>query len=332
MNADTSTVPHRRADIFVSIVAVMDGTVSGARDFLQRSHAEIAARYANYEFILVDNGLAAEELIGVRDGLAELPCIRVVRLSRPSSADTAFFAGLEAAIGDFVITMSPMHDPVLAVPEMIALLRNGNDVVQGESTEPIGGSALHVFSRRLFYWYNRKYLGVSIPSRATYFMGLTRRAVNSLTASTRSHRYLRHLVRDIGFKIERYFYTPIVGPDRRRTIKSGYNEAVEMVTSYSTHPLRVVTVVGVVAAFVNLLYAIYAVVYRLVSSEVAEGWASTSVQLSVMFFIICLILAALSEYVGRILTETRREPSYFVMEELESETLIADLERRNVSD
>lgn len=331
MSGEIQSPPERRADIFVSLVAVLDPTLTDAGDFVRRSHAVVSGRYANYELVLVDNGLTPEQLVEVRECLDELACIRVVRLSRHSSTDIAFFAGLEAAIGDYVVTMSPAHDPVETIPDIVDRLRGGIDVVQGESTESIGGSGLSIFARRLFYWYNRRYLGVNIPSRATYLMGLTRRAVNSLTASSRSHRYVRHLVRDIGFRIDRFFYTPIVGPDKRRTLTAGYTEAVEMVTSYSTHPLRVVTIVGVIAAFLNVIYAIYVVIIRLVLSEVAEGWASTSLQLSLMFFIICLILAALSEYIGRILTETRREPAYFVMEELESETLIADLERRNVS-
>jgi hypothetical protein len=185
--------------------------------------------------------------------------------------------------------------------------------------------------RRLFYWYNRRFLGIDIPLRATYLIGLTRRAVNPLTASQRSHRYLRHLIRFIGFRLTDYSYSPTEGPSRRRTFKAGYTEAIEMVSSYSTHPLRVVTVVGVLAGLFNLLYAVYVIVVRLVADRVAEGWTTTSLQLSLMFFVISVIIAVQAEYIGRILTETRREPSYFVMEELESETLIADLERRNVS-
>ena len=50
-----------------------------------------------------------------------------------------------------------------------------------------------------------------------------------------------------------------------------------------------------------------------------------------MFFLVCIILAVQSEYLGRILVETRNEPSYLVMEELESDVLIADPDRRNVS-
>ena len=114
-------------------------------------------------------------------------------------------------------------------------------------------------------------------------------------------------------------------------MKSGYVEAIEMISSYSTHPLRVLTALATLAALFNLFYAVYVVAIQFFVANIVEGWTTTSLQLSLMFFVICGVLAVQSEYLGRILTETRREPTYVIMEELESETLIADLKRRNVS-
>lgn len=318
-------------DIFVSVVAVIDQSARDVHDFVRRVFGELSTRYTNYEIIVVDAGAKPEDLADLRAILGEVPCVRVLRLSRRTDVDTAIFAGLESAVGDHVVVISPANDPVEAIADIVALQREGHDIVQGVSTLPIDSNLIGRMGRRLFYWYNRRFLDVDIPTRATYLTGLTRRAVNSLTASQRSHRYLRHLIRVIGFRLTSYTYTPEQGPSRRRTFKAGYMEAIEMVSSYSTHPLRVVTIIGVLAGLFNLLYAVYVIVVRLVSDRVAEGWTTTSLQLSLMFFVVSVIIAVQAEYIGRILTESRREPSYFIMEELESETLIADLERRNVS-
>lgn len=320
-----------RADIFVSVVSVVNAASEGIGSFLTDLHREVSSRYANYELIVVDNGLTQSELIDARAVLTQLPCIRVLRLSRRFSADNAIFAGLESAIGDYVVVMSPSRDPVDAIPRVVQQVQGGNDIVQGVSSAPIGGSWVNRTGRRLFYWYNRRYLGVDIPTRATALYGFTRRAVNTLTATSRSHRYVRHLARHVGYQIGEFIYEPKKGAARQRTIKSGYVEAIEMISSYSTHPLRVFTVVGALAALFNLLYAMYVVAVNLVVADVVEGWTTTSLQLSLMFFVICSVLAVQSEYIGRILTEARREPTYVIMEELESETLISDLQRRNVS-
>jgi hypothetical protein len=320
-----------RADIFVSVVAVADGASEGIDEFLTSLHREVSRQYANYELIIVDNGLTQTELIAVRSVLAKLACIRVLRLSRRFTLDNAVFAGLESAIGDYVVVMSPAHDPVDALAPIVQQLQGGADMVQGISSVPIGGSLVSRTGRRLFYWYNRRYLRLNIPTRATALFGFTRRAVNTLTATSRSQRYLRHLVRHVGYQIAEYSYEPKNTLARERTVKSGYVEAIEMISSYSTHPLRVVTMLGSLAALFNLFYALYVIVVAVVGAGVVEGWTTTSLQMSLMFFVICSVLAVQSEYIGRILTETRNEPTYMVMEELESETLISDLKRRNVS-
>jgi glycosyltransferase involved in cell wall biosynthesis len=328
MDLDEVPVPVRE-DTFVTVVAVVDEHTTAVVDLTRDAQTLLNSRYANYELVLVDNGLTSEQLIGLVDQLHVLPCIRIIRLSRRYSADTAIFAGLEAAIGDYVVVMTLGVDPVSAVPEVVTLNAAGHDIVQGLSTQrPVGG-ALTRFGRSMFYRYNRSRLGIDIPVDATNLVGLTRRAVNSLTNVSRNHRYLRHLIRHIGFRVVDYRYAP----DTAMLQRSGLvREAVEMISSYSTHPLRMVTIAGVLAAGVNLLYAVYVVAVNIFSPSVERGWTTTSLQLSLMFIIISVILAVQSEYIGRILTESRREPSYFVTEELESDTLLSDLGRRNVSD
>ena len=323
--------PTVRADVFVSVISVVDAASEGIDSFLADLHVVVSSRYANYELIVVDNGLSPSELVRVRTLLAQLRCIRVLRLSRRFTVDNAIFAGLESAIGDFVVVMTPAHDPVDVVPQVVEQIQNGNDIVQGISSVPIGGSWVSRTGRRVFYWYNRRYLRVDIPIRAMTLLGLTRRAVNTLTATSRSHRYVRYLVGQVGYHIAQFTYEPKIGPKRQRTMKAGYIEAVEMISSYSTHPIRVLTILGALAALFNLVYAVYVVVVNFVVADVVEGWTTTSLQLSLMFFVICSVLAVQSEYIGRILTETRNDPSYIIMEELESETLISDLHRHNVS-
>ena len=321
-----------REDIFVSVVAVLDSSTRDVESFVRSLDVEVGTRYANYEVLLIDNGIYDSELVDLRSLLTQLPCIRVLRLSRRFTMDNAVFAGLEAAIGDYLVVLNPTHDPAAVISDVVSMLReDGMDIVQGMSTVPLGGTWLGGVTRRAFYWYNRRFLQVDIPTRATQLTGLTRRAVNTLTATTRSHRYLRHLIRHVGYQISDLRYLPAEGPSRKRTVRSDYVEAVEMISSYSTHPLRVVTILGAAAACLNLVYAVYVLGVSVLVGGVVEGWTTTSLQLSLMFFAIGIVLAIQSEYIGRILTETRHEPSYVIMEEIESETLIADLERRNVS-
>lgn len=317
-------------DVFVSVVTVVDadsrdvgGLITGVQELLSRN-------YTNYELILVDNGLRPETVAELRGLLREVPCVRVLRLSKHFPYDTAVFSGLESAIGDFVVVIEADRDPVDWVPTLVAGLLAGNDIVQGTSTAPALGSALHRAGRSVFYWYNRRALGVVIPRRATYFTAFTRRAVNSLLSSDRQYRYLRHLMRHIGYTILEVPYSPRASAGRDRGFIASARDAVEMVTSYSIRPLRVVAVAGVVVAALNLVYAIYVVATFLSVEGVERGWTTTNLQLSIMFFCLFLSLAVVSEYIARLLAESRREPAYFVMEELTSDRLLADETRRNI--
>lgn len=320
-----------RADVFVSVVTILDDGVEDPAGRIRSMSAAIAARYRNYEVVIIDNQLSSETLMMIRQLLPTVPCLRILRLSRRSTVDAAVFAGLEASIGDYIVVTALAYDPESAVLDVIEMLRSGSDVVEGLSDGPLGGGIVTQIGRRAFYWYNRRFLNVDIPARSTYLTGLTRTAANSLGAAGRTHRYLHHLIRYVGFHVETHRYSLLNANARRVSSRPKGWDAVEMVSSYSTHPLRVVTLIGVIAAMLNLLYALYVIVVTLVLAHVAQGWPTTSLQLSIMFFIICLILAVQAEYMGRILSESRRESGYFITEELESETVIADTERRNVA-
>lgn len=317
-------------DIFVSVVIVLRPETDGVEGYIKELFKLLHSSYTNFEMVLIDNGTSNEELQAVVHLLSELPCIRLIRLSRQLDFDTALFAGLDVSIGDFVCTLDPATDPVVTVTDLVEKNRY-SDVVQGVSKIPIASVFGTQLGRRLFYWYNRKYLGIDIPLNATYYASYSRRAVNSLTASTnRYQRHVRHMARRVGFSYTTYDYKPLQNPSSQRKLRTGVMEALEIVASYSTHPLRFVTWLGVIAGAVNVLYAFYVLALNLLGKNLTPGWTSTSMQLSLMFFILFIVLIILSEYIGRILIETHREPSYLVLDELTSEVAVADTSRKNV--
>jgi hypothetical protein len=107
--------------------------------------------------------------------------------------------------------------------------------------------------------------------------------------------------------------------------------AVGIVVSNSTHPLRVVTWLGLVASGLNMIYMLYVVAIYLFKHSVAEGWATLSLQISGMFFCLFLFMSVLCEYIGRIVSEVRTRPLYHMLEERNSSVVIAHEERRNVA-
>lgn len=331
-NEIIKTVPVNRyvQDIFVSVVVVIGLDSNLVESYVRRLSSTLRDNYSNYEILIIANDVSIHEMNDVKSILDELPCIRLIVLSKEHDTDTAIFAGLEAAIGDYVCTLDQTLDPTEIIPEMITKNRE-YDIVQGVSSTPVKSLVGTGSGRKLFYWYNKHFMHIDIPVNATYLMAFNRKAINAITGSNRDHRHIRHLVRVIGFKLGALIYTPASSPSRRRSFRSGTVEALETITSYSTHPLRVVSWFGVSASFLNLIYAFYVLVINLLHKNVAEGWTTTSLQLSGMFFLLFLGVVILSEYINRILSEQRNDQKYLVDDEFSSTVSIADTERKNVT-
>ncbi|MEI6851147.1 MAG: glycosyltransferase [Candidatus Saccharibacteria bacterium] len=325
----SQSIKIHRQDIFVSTVVVVRSEPKEVNKYITKLQKLLNLNYTNYEIIIVDNGISVEEIKSITYLLAELPCIRIIKLSNLLKYDSAVFAGLEVSIGDCVCTLDPAIDPVEEIPNFIEKNKY-YDVVQGISMIPILGVFGSGLGRKFFYWYNRKYIGIDIPINATHFASYSRRAINSLNSYGRNYRHIRHLARRIGYGYTTQEYTPTDNPSNQRRLKNGVFEALEIVTSYSTHPLRFVTWLGLFAGIINVVYACYIVVLNISLSNLAPGWTSTSMQLSLMFFVLFIIIVILSEYIGRIITESYREPNYLVADELVSTVALANVDRRNI--
>jgi len=329
-NKKRSPTEKELEDIFVSVVIIADAEVRKLSDYITDVSRKFEKSYTNYEILLINNGADENEVASVMSLLDVLPCIRAITLSQRTKHDTAIFAGLEAAIGDYVCTVNPAVDPIDDISDLVSLNRK-HDVVQGVSKVAIAGVLGSKLGRNLFYWYNRRHMNIDIPVNATYFASYSRRAVNSLTSTHRSHRHIRQLVRLIGFKPVILEYEPKQNPGNHRSLRTSVLEALEIATSYSTHPLRFVTWLGAFAGLANVGYVGYVIAINLTKANVIEGWTTSSLQLSGMFFVLFMIMVILAEYIGRILVESRHEPQYYAADESSSTISIADVSRRNIA-
>lgn len=319
------------SDIFVTTVLVADEYAEDMAPKIKTLAGLLRARYSNYEIVLIDNGLRLVELKAVRELLPKVACIRVIRLSRSHDTDTAIFAGVEASIGDYVCTLYN-DDPVELVPEFMAEAQK-HDIVFGIATNLKRKSYVEEMGARLLYWYSKRFMHINVPRGSTYFICMNRSAANALTRSGRFMRHIRHMAKRVGFDSTNLKYKLASGGRAYHRLGAStlWSRAIDLVSNYSSHPLRMVTYFGIFAGLMNVFYAFYVVAVNLSEDDIAQGWTTLSLQSSLMFFILFLILALLAEYIGKILNETQQEPPYHIMQELSSTVSIADETRRNVT-
>ena len=276
--------------------------------------------------MLVDDGSTDGTAAAVQPLLKRIQRVRYLKLSRPFGRDVALSAGIESAIGDFVVTLDPRTDPVEVVPQMIDLCRKSGGIVHGMAENPLERSWVRDSFGSLFRGYCRRHLGVAIKRGVGDLRVMSRQAVNALLQVREQSRYLRVLTLTLGYQHEFFPYTIRLRPGGPRVTpwRAEVLTAIDLLAANSRHPLRLVAAAGLLGAFLNLLYAGYVVTIFLLKPTVAAGWTTLSLQVSGMFFFVCLILAVLSEYVGTILGEVRGRPLYFIAQEANSSVLLED--------
>jgi dolichol-phosphate mannosyltransferase len=332
MNANKSSKKTTITDCFVSVVAPLYNDEAIVEDFITEVTDVLSSRYSNYELVLVDDGSTDKTINTVELLLKRTECTRLIILSRNYGEEIAISAGLDSAIGDFVVVMLPDSDPPQLIPEMVSLGRSGNGVVFGVLKNYQDQPWWSRVGSDLFHWYCERALNLNFPKYSTQFKVLSRQAVNAITQIRDRYRYIRIFTSFVGYSNITIEYEPKhrSGKPRQRGFLESVNLAIDIVVANSKHPLRFVTMLGLLASILNLMYIGYIILVNIFKRNVMEGWTTSSLQNAGMFFFILLILTVISEYIGRILEETKDRPLYYVIDEKTSSVMLSSPEIRNV--
>lgn len=308
----------------ISVVAPLatDATPAAVEAFVDETVAVLRGVVNHYEIVLVDDGAPAETADRVRALLARHDFVRFLRLSRHFGEETAITAGLDVAIGDYIIVMLPNMDPPSLIPEFFERARTEADIVYGvrlhRKSEPFWYRA----GARVFYWYINSVVGAGIPENSTQFRCMSRQVVNAITQIRGPDQYLRLLTSYIGFRKQALPYAPInrSGQPTVRPKGEAVHLARALIMDHTTHPLRIVLRVGVLAAVVNAVWV-----------AMRSGLGGQTLSSALGLLLLTVMIATIGEYVGGLSRRLRDRPAYYVREEHTSSVLLRE-DRKNVVD
>jgi polyisoprenyl-phosphate glycosyltransferase len=312
------------AESLISIVAPLEADQPEAIEaFVDETVAVLRGLVTHYEIILVDDGAREETVERVRALLGRHDFLRFLRLSRHFGEETAIGAGLDLAIGDYVIVMMPNMDPPALIPEFFERGRGNTDIVYGirlhRKNEPLWYRA----GAHLFYWYINSVVKAGIPEDSTQYRCMSRQVVNAIGQIRGPDQYLRLLTSYIGFRKEGLPYAPInrTGAPTNRPKGEAVRLARALVMDHSTHPLRTVVWGGVAIALLNAIVV------------TTGGWRlhddRSTIHGALAFLVLAWMIALVGEYVGGLSQRMRDRPAYYVREEHTSSVLLRE-ERKNV--
>ena len=307
--------PRSRTGRLLSIVVPMHNEAEVLGVFFERIGAATANLGVAVEIICVDDGSRDATLTGLVARAAVDPAVKVIALARNFGKEAALTAGIDAAGGDMVVPIdADLQDPPELIAEFIAHWEEGYDVVYGSRADRSSDTRMKRTSAQMFY---RIFNGVSdldIPESAGDFRLMDRQVVEALKQLPERNRFMKGLFAWVGF---RQIGVPYARPERAAgTSSMGYVRlwrfALDGITSFSTAPLRVWSVIGFVSALIALAFAIGLIVRVLIVGREVPGYASLMTVVLFGFAIQMMAFGVLGEYVGRLYQEVKGRPIYVV--------------------
>ncbi len=231
-------------------------------------------------------------------------------------------AGLDHARGEAVVVIdADLQDPPELIGEMIALWRDGYDVIYARRPEREGESVLKRLTAYMLYRVLNKLGDQLTPPDVGDFRLMSRRAVDALLQLREHHRFMKGMFVWIGFRQTELVYkrAPRTAGQTKWNYWRLWNFSIEGITSFSIRPLQFASYFGLLIASVAVLYALFIVVRTIIFSNPVPGYPSLLVAVLFLGGIQLLTLGVIGEYVGRISNETKQRPLYIV-----AETVIGD--------
>ncbi|WP_372781590.1 glycosyltransferase family 2 protein [Phenylobacterium sp.] len=309
--------PTKTGRLALSVVVPCFNEAQGLPLFVERmmAAAQAVAR-GSYELVLVNDGSRDATWEVIRGLTARHPAVVGINLTRNHGHQLAVTAGLSLSRGARVLIIdADLQDPPELLPDMMARMDEGYDVVYGRRRTRTDESRFKVATAAMFYRLLGRLSEVDIPVDTGDFRLMSRRIVDRLNAMPEHDRYLRGMVAWLGGAQAELLYDrdPRHAGETGYTLRKMLRLAVNGVTSFSTAPLKAALVLATVGIFIAAGILIYALI-GFFTGSVQPGW--TSLALIMVFFGISQLgcLAIIGAYVGRTYMQLKGRPLFLIDE------------------
>lgn len=319
--------------IFLSVVYVVRNQGHQLESIIRGASDQLATLASDYELIIIDNASDDESVRILKDltTASGIPNLQVYALTKEVDSDTASWAGLENALGDFVAVIDPLTDDIGFLPQMLDKAVTGIDVVFASNQQKPAHSLAYRAAYGVFNHLYKTFSGINLAKEAPQYRVLSKRVINFILQHPRPAATYRYLPARGGFSRINMEYSAKPLARQTKHLGDSINRGMRLLVSTTRAPMRLVTSLSLFGAAANLVYSVYVVAVGLFKDDVAPGWVSMSLQQSGMFFLISLVLLVLGEYILHMATLSNEGPLYHVGQEFTS-SVITRRQKLNIED
>ncbi len=267
----------------------------------------------DYELVFVSDGSRDGTYSEIRKASESNPRIKGAEFSRNFGKEAGIFAGLELTTGDAVIVMDcDLQHPPEVIPQMWELWQEGAEVVEGIKSSRGKESLPHKLSAGLFYRVMSKLIKMDMNSSSDFKL-LDRKVVNVLLRLPERNTFFRALTFWAGFRTEtvQYEVRERQYGESKWSFWSLMKYAITNATSFSTLPLQLVTVMGMVSILFSVVLAVQTLVKFLMGTAV-EGFTTVILLILIIGGFLMLSLGIIGHYIARIYEEVKGRPKYII--------------------
>lgn len=238
-----------------------------------------------------------------------------LKLTRNRGHQNALLAGLMTAkeFADIVISMdADLQDDIDAIDAFIKAYEEDNDIVYGVRKKRIKDTFFKRVTAEVFYKF-MILMGVEIVFNHADYRLMSKRSLDALDQYEESNLFLRGLVPLIGYKSTNIYYerTERFAGVSKYPLKKMLAFAFEGITSFSIKPIRLILYVSFMMFVTSMLIIIYTL-YRYFIGETVSGWAFLNISIWFIAGVQTLLLGIVGEYIGKIYSESKKRPKYFI--------------------
>ncbi len=306
----------------LSVIVPCYNEEENIRDFydeLFKNTSFFQEKEIDVEVLYIDDGSKDKTVAEVKKLRAEDERVHLVSFSRNFGKEAAIYAGLRKAKGDLAVMMdADLQDPPSLLPKMYEYIEQGYDSVATRRVTRKGEPPVRSFFARMFYRLMNRISKTEIVDGARDYRLMTRQVVDAILAMTEYNRFTKGIFGWVGYETKWLEYENIERKkgETKWSFWKLFLYSLEGITAFSTVPLTIASVIGVLFCVLAFLMIVVTIIRKLLMGDPTSGWPSLVCIIMLVSGVQLFCLGIVGQYLSKTYMEVKKRPIYLVKEDI----------------